>query len=116
MGQYFYGWPQLQSIQVGSESANSYKESGQRQWQVGFCLSQRFAWFTPYVGGTYSRFILEFSGLPSNLDLSTVQIENSSPFGVCAGLAIAGRKGIWVDLEASFLSAYAISGLLGFRF
>lgn len=114
--EYFYGWPLLKSLQVGRESSDSDSQSNQRQWQVGVNLSQKFGFLTPYVGGSYSRFILDVSGLPNNLGLNTIQVENSSPYGVCIGLAIAGRKGAFLDIEASFLSEYSVSGMVGLRF
>jgi hypothetical protein len=114
--QYFYGWPNLSYLRIGGSSTSSCSQSRESEWQVGFSFSQRFGALTPYVGGTYSRFALDLSHLDNVSSLHTIKVENSHPFGVCMGLAIAGRKCLFLDIEVRFVSEYAYSALLGLRF
>lgn len=112
---YFYGWPRIDSLRLGEDHlSGSCSQSVERQWQLGAGFSQTFAYFTPYVGVKYSKFFLDFIGVQS-LD-KEIAIQNVSPFGVFIGLGISGKKGPFLDLEASFLDEYAFSAALGFRF
>ncbi len=113
---YFYGWPNLDSLQYGSDTQKASAKSFQREWQVGAAFSQTFAFFTPYVGVTFSRFTLSFSGLPGSFSPGNIVIENISPFGALIGIGICGSKGPFFDFEARFFNEYAISGILGLRF
>lgn len=113
---YFYGWPNLDSLQKGSNTIKTSATSWQSEWQVAVALSQKFAIFTPYIGANYSRFTLNFSHLPKNLLSENITIENSSPFGFFIGMGICGEKGVFFDFEARFFDEYALSTALGLRF
>jgi len=113
---YFYGWPNLESLQKGSDTVKASADSFQREWQVGIALSQRFAIFTPYIGANYSRFILDFSKISNDIFSKNITIENTSPFGFLIGLGISGSKGAFFDFEARFFDEYALSAALGIRF
>lgn len=112
---YFYGWPHFTSIRSDSEKTSPGSEGFQREWQVGVSLGQKFAFFTPYVGLSYSRFVLHFSE-KKGFSPGKITIENTSPFGACIGIGISGRKGIFADFEAGFFSEYRLTGSLGIRF
>ncbi|MES2200281.1 MAG: hypothetical protein V4489_08965 [Chlamydiota bacterium] len=113
---YFYGWPNLESLQKGSHKVKASADSYQSEWQVGAALSQRFAFFTPYIGVNYSRFTLNFSKLSNQLFSKKIKIENTSPFGFLIGLGISGGKGVFFDFEARFFNEHALSAALGLRF
>ncbi|MBS0627507.1 MAG: hypothetical protein JSS09_04780, partial [Verrucomicrobia bacterium] len=113
---YFYGWPDLESFQKGSDTVKPSASSWQREWQVGVALSQKFFVFTPYIGANYSRFTLKFSHLPKNLTSENIFIKNSSPFGFFIGMGICGETGVFFDFEARFFDEYALSTALGLRF
>ncbi len=113
---YFYGWPNLESLQKGSKTVKASASSDQSEWQVGVALSQKFAIFTPYVGVNYSKFTLNFSKFSHDIFSGKIKIENSSPFGFLIGLGICGGKGVFFDFEARFFDEYALSSALGFRF
>jgi len=100
---YAYLWPHLDSGGQG----------WQREWQVGVALGQEFAWFTPYLGVKYARMLMKLSSLPS---LGTLLINNTSPFGAFMGLSIAGRRGLFFDVEARFFDDNALALELGLRF
>jgi len=113
---YFYGWPNLESVSLGSETAKASAETSQREWQVGVAISQKFAFFTPYVGVNYSGFNLEFINIESSLVHGKVKIKNTSPFGFVVGMALADRKIAFLDFEGRFFNEYAFSWTAGFRF
>lgn len=98
---------------MGQESLSCGSGSWSREWQVGFALSQQFAWFTPYVGGKCAKMRLQLTNLQS---LGSLCVENKSPFGVFVGLGVSGIKGVFFDGEVSFLDDSAFSCALGLRF
>lgn len=113
---YFYGYPKLKTVEVGSKTASASSKSWQREWQVGVALSQKIAYFTPYVGANFSRFAADFTSVQSSIFSENTHIENTSPWGFVIGLGICGSKGPFLDLEARFFDEYAFSGAAGIRF
>jgi hypothetical protein len=113
---YFYGWPNLDSLEKGSEKVSATASGIQREWQVGVAIARKFAIFTPYVGANYSRFVLDLNKISSDLFPNNINIKNTSPFGFLIGLGICGEKGVFFDFEARFFDEYALSAALGLRF
>ena len=112
---YFYSWPQIESLVVeGVSRSVKTSTTWEQEWQVGVALSQRFAFFSPYIGVKYARMSLHFMGL-SSLG-GDIEVKNASPFGAFLGIGVAGQKGVFFDAEASFFDDYLFSGALGIRF
>lgn len=99
---YFYAWPTLSH---GSGSVF------QKEWQVGAAVSQTFAYFTPYIGVKFGKFNMEFVDLSSYS--KNISLQNACPVGLFIGMGIAGRKGVYFDLEARFVDEYAFTGSFG---
>lgn len=113
---YFYGYPHLKKVQVGNTTATASAKSWQREWQLGVAISQKIAYFTPYVGANFSRFAADFTDVSSAIFSQNTYIQNTSPWGFVVGLGVSGIQGPFLDVEARFFDEYAFSGAVGIRF
>lgn len=116
---YFYAWPNLSEIKVNGGRVSDQGKVFQKEWQVGFSVSQTFAFFTPYIGGKFSRFDLEYVDLSSLhflIPSETISMHNENPVGVFLGMGIAAPRGIYLDFEVRFIDEYAVTAALGASF
>ena len=116
---YFYAWPTLSQIEVSGRDIAPKGKVFQKEWQVGLSFSQTFAFLTPYIGGKFCRFEMEYVDLSSLrpwISSETLSIHNQNSFGAFIGLGITLEKGLFFDFEARFIDEYALTAAFGVSF
>lgn len=84
------------------------------EWEIALTLGQKIGFFSPYIGGSYSKTLLKYKSVLA--EAVSKKYENAHSFCLIVGASLTAEKVFGIDIEAKAFGEESFSLNANFRF